>query len=420
MRILVHDFAGHPFPVQLSRELAARGHRVVHLSAQGLEGPKGNLSPTTNEAHDLIVRGVPLSGRFRKYSPWRRLIAQRQYALAVEKIIAEEEPDAVISGNTPTDVQVALLRFCRRNDIGFAHWVQDLYCQALEFFLRRHLGRLAPAVSFPFQCLDKWTASKSDAVVAISPGFLPLLQKWGARRESLHVIENWAPLDEIRLMQRSNTWRESLALDGRPLFLYSGTLGLKHRPDLIYRLAKALRGKANVVVITEGVGRRYLSSQPVLPNLKLLDFQPYDRVPEIMANADVLLATLEEDAGAFAVPSKVLAYLCAGRPVLLTAPHQNLAAEILRLSGAGVAVESDDADGWVEAARKMAEDAEWRGAMGVRARQYAEANFDIKKIADRFEAVLVSAANRRLCERARISEIKPLLTAVRRLLWLSD
>jgi len=30
MRIGIHDFSGHPFQVQLSRELASRGHEVVH------------------------------------------------------------------------------------------------------------------------------------------------------------------------------------------------------------------------------------------------------------------------------------------------------------------------------------------------------------------------------------------------------
>jgi len=158
---------------------------------------------------------------------------------------------------------------------------------------------------------------------------------------------------------------------------------------------EALEGEAHVVVVSEGVGRRYLAKQPQLPNLTLLDFQPYARLPEILATADVLLATLEEDAGAFAVPSKVLTYLCAGRPVLLTAPVQNLAAEVIRRSGGGVVVEPNDAIGWVEAARKLGEDAELRASLGAKARQHAEATFDIGKIADRFEAVLIGAAERR-------------------------
>jgi colanic acid biosynthesis glycosyl transferase WcaI len=81
--------------------------------------------------------------------------------------------------------------------------------------------------------------------------------------------------------------------------------------------------------------------------------------------------------------------------VLLTAPIENLAAETVRRSGGGIVVEPDDANGWIEAGRKLAEDAELRASLGAKARQYAEATFDIGKIADRFEAVLIGAAERR-------------------------
>jgi colanic acid biosynthesis glycosyl transferase WcaI len=43
MRILIHDYAGHAFPVQLSRELARNGHQVTHAYAAGLLTPRGAL-----------------------------------------------------------------------------------------------------------------------------------------------------------------------------------------------------------------------------------------------------------------------------------------------------------------------------------------------------------------------------------------
>jgi glycosyltransferase involved in cell wall biosynthesis len=309
--------------------------------------------------------------------------------------LEQEKPDVVLSGDTPIDVQAHLLRSCHRRGIGFAHWVQDDYSAALEFLLRRRIGVAAGLAVSPFRWLDGWVARNSDAVVSISPDFVPRLRRMGARSESLTVIENWAPLDEVPLRPRRNAWSESLGLDGKPVFVYAGSMGLKHRPDLIYMLTKALAGQARVVVVSEGVGRQHLASQPELPNLTLLDFQPYEKLPEILATADVLLATLEVDAGAFAVPSKVLTYLCAGRPVLLTAPIENLAAETVRRSGGGIVVGPDDSNGWIDAARKLADDAELRNRLGARARQYAEATFDIEKIADRFEAVLIGAAERR-------------------------
>jgi colanic acid biosynthesis glycosyl transferase WcaI len=296
----------------------------------------------------------------------------------------------VLSGNTPSDVQAQVLRLCRRLGIDFVHWVQDVYSVALEYVLRLKIGPAARPATLPYRWLDKWVVRNSNGVVAISEGFVPLLRRWGACEETLAVIENWARL------ARNNAWSDAHGLNGEPVFLYSGTLGLKHRPDLIYALARELTGNARVVVVSEGVGRQYLENQPQLSNLTLLDFQPYERLPEMLASADVLLATLEVDAGAFAVPSKVLTYLCAGRPVLLAAPLQNLAAEVIRRSGGGVVVEPDDAIAWVAAGKKLAEDKGSRATLGLRARQYAESNFDIEKVTDRFEAVLTKAAERRL------------------------
>ncbi|RMF52223.1 MAG: glycosyltransferase WbuB, partial [Bacteroidetes bacterium] len=46
MRILVHDYAGHPFQVQLSRALARRGHDVLHAYCGSLP----------NTAHGIMHR----------------------------------------------------------------------------------------------------------------------------------------------------------------------------------------------------------------------------------------------------------------------------------------------------------------------------------------------------------------------------
>ena len=391
MRCLIHDFAGHPFQVQLSRELARLGHHVTHVYPIGLQGPKGRLQPSEFDSGRLEIRGVPLDRGFQKYSPWRRLDAQRQYARDLGLIVSGGRFDVVLSGNTPIDVQFALLRHCRRNRVGFVHWIQDVYCKALEFFLRRRIGSFAAPLSFPFFLMERWVALRSDANVAIAPAFTEVLSGWGVPPGKTAVLENWAPLDEMRPLPRKNAWSRKHGLDSRVVFLYSGTLGLKHRPDLLYQLAESLDSSCAVVVITEGPGREYLAKMPQRENLLLLDFQPYDQVPEVLASADVLLATLESDAGQFAVPSKVLSYLCAGRPLLLAAPATNLAASIIERSGAGTVVDPDRPREWIEAARRLGGNAHLRASLGASARSYAEHEFEISRIAARFEEVLEKA-----------------------------
>jgi hypothetical protein len=67
----------------------------------------------------------------------------------------------------------------------------------------------------------------------------------------------------------------------------------------------------------------------------VLDYQPYGQLAEVLATADVLVALLESSAGIFSVPSKVLAYLCAARPLLASMPKENLAARTIERAGAG-------------------------------------------------------------------------------------
>ncbi len=403
MRILIHDFAGHPFQVQLSRELARRGHMVVHAYPAGLPGPKGRLARSSEDPDRLNIVPVPLSASFSKYSPIKRFLSQRQYARDLKALITAENPDVVLSGNTPVDIQAELLWKCHRRGIAFVHWAQDMYGHALRFFLRRKIGILAAPVSFPFQQLEKIIAKRSEANIVISHAFSEILTGWGVKATKLAVLENWAPLDEVAYLPRRNNWSDAHGLNGKTTFLYSGTMGMKHRPDLLYKLAERLDENCKVVVVTEGIGRAYLESLPARDNLLLLDFQPYERLPEVLASADVLVATLESEAGQFAVPSKILSYLCAGRPILLSAPPANLAAEVVARSGAGfIAVPSAEST-WTESARVLASDAGLRSVLGANARAYAESSFDIGRIAIAFEKVLADA---RISERPALAPLE--------------
>ena len=403
MRILIHDFAGYSFPAQLSRELATLGHEVTYAYSTGLPGPKGCLTRSLGDSERLRFSPIALSRHFKKYSSVRRLVTHRQYARDLSCLIMQEQPDVVLSGNTPIDIQAELLLYCKRRKIGFVHWVQDVYCQAVEFFVRKKLPILARPVSFPFRFLERMVASHSDATLVISPDFRDLLITWGVPRDRIIVRENWAPLDEIKLPPRRNPWNQALNLGNLPVLLYAGTLGFKHRPDLIYELASRLRNECKVVVVSEGYGRDYLEGLPRLDNLILLGFQPYEQFPEVLASADVLVATLETAAGQFAVPSKVLSYLSACRPILLAGPKENLSASIVERSGSGFVVDPDDTLSWIAAARRLVSDPALRASLASSARRYAESTFNIRKIGLEFEQIFYSANHRGPARRPLVS-----------------
>jgi glycosyltransferase involved in cell wall biosynthesis len=123
--------------------------------------------------------------------------------------------------------------------------------------------------------------------------------------------------------------------------------------------------------------------------------QPFEQLAEVLGSADVLVAVLEADAGAFSVPSKILSYMCAGRAILGAIPRQNLAAQLITDHHAGIVVDPNDVAGFCRAAEKMLESPQERATYGEAARRYAENNFDLDRIADRFEQLFRSHAAKR-------------------------
>ncbi|MHA3702225.1 hypothetical protein ACXR2U_08560 [Jatrophihabitans sp. YIM 134969] len=116
-------------------------------------------------------------------------------------------------------------------------------------------------------------------------------------------------------------------------------------------------------------------------------------LPDMLGSADVLVAQLEPDAALFSIPSKVLSYLAAGRPVLVFAPPDNPCAPDVRASGGLVcpptAAGVREAVAWL--ARLRREEAE---DIGRRARAIATEKFEIDAITDRFERVLTGVEGR--------------------------
>ena len=393
MRILVHDFAGHPFQVQLSGELARRGHSVLHVYFADIPGPKGALEPLEDQPN-LRIEAIHAKRKFEAYSYLQRLRVHAEYAGKVIAAIRAFQPDVVLSGNTPTDAQYILSKECQRGNIRFIHWVQDFYALALESLLSRKFGVAAGKVfAFPFHVLERKIFRTSDAVVYISNDFAAYANREKYRPQRSVVIENWACLADLPARPKENDWARENDLCEKFVFLYSGTMGLKHSPHTLLRLAERFRSYEDVriVLVSQGIGRDVLErakQQRQLDNLVLLDFQPYSELPEVLASADVLLASVEPDAGSFCVPSKILSYLCSGRAVLISVPPQNLAARIIAEADAGFVCDPEDEKDFIDRAVELYEKQDLCARMARNARRYAESSFDIDQIGNMFEALL--------------------------------
>lgn len=398
MRIVVHDYAGHAFPISLSRALAGLGHEVVHAYASSLQTPRGDLKRRAGDSKSLEFREIPMHPDYirYKYSFRRRRGMEIRYGREVAKFIASWKPDAVLSGNTPTETQEPITRAAIASGGRFYYWVQDFYSLAVDQILRRKIPVAGGWVGSWYRHLDKKQFARSSKVIAITEDFTPILsQQFGVNPANVAVVPNWALIEDIPVLPKNNAWACSHDLDDKFVYLYSGTIGMKHNPAMLLELARknVSHPDVQVVVVSEGIGAEWLKKEAAaagLSNLVILPYQPFNELPSVLASGDVLVGILEEEAGIFSVPSKTLSYLCAGRPLLLAVPLENLAARITRDHRAGLTVAPGDLDGFLKAAAELQQSADLRSEFSVNARAYAEATFPIARTAAIFDKILAS------------------------------
>ncbi|WP_235737217.1 glycosyltransferase family 4 protein [Nocardioides alcanivorans] len=391
MRILVHDYSGHPFQVELSRELAQRGHDVTHSYCPGWLSGKGRLE--TEPGERLTIDPVGPTEPIEKDRFLKRLLVELRVGFALLRQVRRTDAEVALLSNAqiPSLVVFALGMVLMRRK--WVLWHQDVYAVAIRSFAGAKLGRGFRVVASVFDVTERWTSQRAAAIVAIADSLVDVHEEWGTAGK-VTVIPNWAPVDEIVPVERKNDWAVEHHLTDTFTLLYSGTLGLKHNPELLVQLARGVQdagADCRLVVVNTGPATDILQKEADRLGIEitLLPFQRYERLSEVLGAGDALVVLLEQDAGAFSVPSKTLSYLCAGRPVLGLMPAENLASGLVEKAGGLVLPPHPDsvpaAADWLA---DLAHDPIGRDELGDRARRLAEEEFALPGIADRFEQIL--------------------------------
>jgi len=395
MRILINDFGGYPFPVELSRYLAKNGYTILHCYISNIATPHGNMEKSGSDSDTLNFEPVILKTEFKKYSIIGRFKGEIQYAKCLSEKIDTFKPDIFLSANTPLIAQNLLLKKCLKKQIKFVYWCQDIHSIALAKFFDSKIPVFGFVFTKYFKSIEIRLLKKSNHVINIAESFTEIFKDWGLDEKHMTTIHNWGPFSEIKLMPKSNDWSKKLGVESKLVVLYSGTLGLKHNPLLIVESAKHFQSDPNImfIVISEGIGADIIKEQKTalgLDNVLVLEYQDYELLSQVLGSADILLSVLEEHAALFSVPSKVLTYLCSQKAILLSVPKDNLSAKIITENNAGFCVEPSDKDGFISKMGELIADKSLREKLAKNGRKYAEENFEISGIAKKFMKVFKS------------------------------
>jgi glycosyltransferase involved in cell wall biosynthesis len=235
----------------------------------------------------------------------------------------------------------------------------------------------------------------ADTVIVVSDGFRANLIGRGVPAGKVHIIRNGVRSGEFDPQARADP-RLRARLGAGPgdcLVLYAGTHGISQGLTSVADAAARLAGQPiRFAFVGEGADKQRLRDRVAelgLRNVTLRPGIPHERVPALLAAADICLVPLR-DVPLFSsfIPSKMFECLAAGRPVVGAVAGE--AAQILREAGAQV-VPPADSTALAGAIEVLAADPARRAAIGRQGRCYVEEYFDRDTLARQYRKLLGSS-----------------------------
>ena len=120
------------------------------------------------------------------------------------------------------------------------------------------------------------------------------------------------------------------------------------------------------------------------------DYQPIERLSEVLATGDIHLVPLRAGLASVSVPSKSYSILAAGRPMLAAIDLNTEIPNMLQQTGAGVAVEPDNSPAFIEALGQLVSNRERLKLMGTSGRKWVETHASPASVAAQYEAIFLA------------------------------
>jgi colanic acid biosynthesis glycosyl transferase WcaI len=255
--------------------------------------------------------------------------------------------------------------------------------------------------------LERWSYRRSDAVTVLSEDLRDnLVAKIRGTvpdaSDRIRVIPNFVDTERITPRDpEEGAYRAEHGLAGKRVVMYAGNVGFSQSLDLVVAAARTLAERPDaddVVFVVNGGGsaRPQIEEQAAgLDNVVFVDFQPKERLPEVLAAADIHVVPLRRGLARSSVPSKTYSILAAGRPVVASVDVGTEVARVVEQAGAGLAVPPDDPEEFTKALVTLLDDPARAQAMGRAGRAFVEAWASPAAVAERYEALFEELRSRR-------------------------
>ncbi len=406
MRVLIFSQyyfpEGVPKPHDLAEDLLAKGHEVFVLTGFP-HYPGGKLKAGYSLAPWLreTIHGVPVLRMFEiPYHSRNRFLRIINYlsfllsapigALFVPKI------DVIYVWHPPLTVGIAAWIISKIKRVPFVYDVQDIWGGFVVLSGMIREGTFSVKL---IRGIEKFVAKRAAKLIVQTEAGRDYFLERGIADNKIAILPNW--IDEKEFGSGSKTPEENIRREfgwaDDFIVLFAGNLGIVQGLETVLNAAKEIRNSnTRIVLMGDGTDKSRLMSLAkeldIERRLHFVERQPVERMPALMAAADVLLVHLKKSGWSrFVVPSKTMSYLASGKPIIMA--MNGAAAELIEQSRSGIVVEPENIRALADAIDAMSEaPSETLIEMGANGRRFLIDNLSKEKVVARYENLLRQAA----------------------------
>ena len=371
------------------------GYRFTIITSQYsyLTGKEKSAFP---EHSEIDVRFAGVIGEWHR-SYFQRVVAFLSFMItAVIAGLRIEKPDVVIGTSPPMFQAISawLIATLRRRP--FILEIRDLWP---EFAISLGLLRSHVLIWFARR-LESFLYARAKEIIVNSPSYREYLLEQEIPESKISVIPNGVDTSMYGPEQNGDAFLRDHVMHDKFVVMYAGALGFANDIDCLLRAAVRMRHRADIVIAIVGDGKelprlRSEADSLRLNNVSFVAAQSKENMPNVLAAADVCVATLKNDRMLKTTyPNKVFDYMAAGRPTVLAI--DGAIREVLEKSRGGIFVPPGDDAALVEAILALYESPELRKEMGQSARSFVVSHFDRSIQAEQIAEILNRQSSRYL------------------------
>ena len=338
---------------EMARRFVAAGHDV-HMITSSRD--KNNSASGWVEE---IIDGIHVHWLAVPYSNTMdfkgRILAFLKFAVASGIKAYQSGGDVIFASSTPLTIALPAVYAARRLKKPMVFEVRDLWPE-----LPIAVGAIkSPFIKKASKWLELFAYKNADHVVALSPGMAKGVVRSGYSSDRVHVIPNSCDINfyQVPEGEGKKVLKSHPELQGGPLVLYAGTLGLVNGVGYLVDIAGALLKMDPAVrflIVGDGKEQNKIEEKAanvgVLgKNLWMMPPVPKSEMPPLLSVATIctsLVVDLPEMWNNSA--NKFFDTLASGRPIMIN--HEGWQADLIREAGVGLVVPPTDA---TQAAKKL-------------------------------------------------------------------